>query len=136
MSGADGQAMATHATVRGTATPEHRAPAIERVRVAIRSARATWIVRRERAWLGVVGVPLAMTATGLVKLWWTWPLLLVCSWTCTPSWRWSWMLALEEALVGLQWAFVGAAAPRSCRVRGSWWARCGWRSRWRSQERV
>ncbi len=50
-----------------------------------------------------------MMAAGLIGLWWTWPVLLVVSWACMPSWRWSWALTFEEAFVGTQWAFVGAA---------------------------
>jgi hypothetical protein len=80
---------------------------IQREVITLRALGEAWHARRERGSLGLVGAPLAMVATGLVGDWWTWPLLLIGSWACTPLWRWSWMLALEEAFVGLQWAFVG-----------------------------
>ena len=102
--------MATRGMVRGTAATRRRPSAGQMVRSAIRATRVAWTTRRERAWLGLVAVPLAMTASGLVGMWWTWPLLVAGSWACTPSWRWSWMLALEEAFVSVQWAFVGAVA--------------------------
>jgi hypothetical protein len=107
-----------------TATPRSRTKALEWASAAnpsrrhsiqqefattLRALSEAWSARRERLSLGLIGAPLAMIATGLTGLLWMWPLLLAGSWACTPSWRWSWMLALEEAFVGLQWAFVGAS---------------------------
>ena len=77
---------------------------------AVDAVRAAWRARRERLWLGLVAVPLAMIATGLVDLWSTWPVLLVCAWAFTRSWRWSWLLSLELGFVGVMWATVGATA--------------------------
>jgi hypothetical protein len=91
-----------------TANRNRRVLVQQDIATTARSLSEAWRARRERLALGVVGAPLAMIATGLTGEWWTWPLLLAGSWACTPSWRWSWMLALEEAFVGLQWAFVGA----------------------------
>jgi hypothetical protein len=65
---------------------------------------------RERLWLGLVAVPLAEVAAGLLGLLWTWPLLLVCAWLWTPSWQWLWVLALELGCVGLAWADLGIHA--------------------------
>jgi hypothetical protein len=69
--------------------------------------KAEWRTRRERPWLGLVGVPLAMVAAGLIGMWWTWPVLLIDAWGYMPSWRWAWLLTLEEGFVGMQWASVG-----------------------------
>jgi hypothetical protein len=51
--------------------------------------------RRERPWLALVGIPLAMIATALNGEWLAWPPLLAASWWWTESWPWSWVLALE-----------------------------------------
>jgi hypothetical protein len=51
-----------------------------------------------------------MMATGLLGLWWAWPVLLVDVWGWTPSRRWLWVLALEEAFVGVMWATAGISA--------------------------
>jgi hypothetical protein len=69
-----------------------------------------WAQRQDIAWVGVVAAPLAMTATGMLDQWWSWPVLLIDSAMATRSWRWSWVLALELSLVGTAWAFVGAIA--------------------------
>jgi hypothetical protein len=108
-----------------TANPSRRLSIRQEVAATMSALSDGWRERRERASLGLVGVPMAMIATGLTGLWWTWPLLLACSWGCTPSWGWSWMLALEEAFVGLQWAFVGTSAlaqfPGSRLLVGTLW---------------
>jgi hypothetical protein len=68
----------------------------------------------DNAWIGVVAVPVAMTATGLLDQWWSWPVLLIEAAISTRSQRWSWVLSLELGYVGTAWAFVGADAL------GSW----------------
>ena len=82
------------------------------VRPDVRFIAATlvrsWAERRDNAWLGVVDVPVAMTATGVLGQWWSWPVLLAVSFSSTRAWRWSWVLSLEMAWVGTAWAFVGA----------------------------
>lgn len=76
-----------------------------------RLAHAThdeWTNRRNNDWLGIIAVPLGMTATGLADQWWSWPLLLIDAACLTRAWRWSWILSLELAWVGTAWAYVGA----------------------------
>jgi hypothetical protein len=102
--------MATHGAARGIATRERHASAAGVLGIRVAAVRAEWLARRERPWLGLVAVPLAMIATGLTGFWCTWPVLLAVSWVCTPSWHWSWILTLEEAFVGVCWTLVGAAA--------------------------
>ena len=65
-------------------------------------------LRVERPLLALVCCPLAMIATTLSEQWFLLPALVIASWWWTPSWRWSWLLAAEEGLFGVQWAFVGA----------------------------
>jgi len=84
-------------------------PASELRHLAV-CARSKWQARAERAWLGIVGVPLAEIATGLLDLWWTWVPLTAVAWACLPKWRWSWLLALELGFVGAMWAAIGATA--------------------------
>jgi hypothetical protein len=62
----------------------------------------------------MVAIPLAMTATGLLDQWWSWPVLLIEAAVSTRSERWSWVLSLELAAVGTAWAFVGADSLGSC----------------------
>lgn len=64
--------------------------------------------RAESPLLGLIVVPLALMASGLTGLWVVWPLLVSVSWVATPSWRWSWALALELGIIGTVWGFIGA----------------------------
>lgn len=97
-----------------------------RVRAMALAGAETWADRRENAWLALVAVPLAMTATALLGQWWTWPILLAESAMATRTWRWSWLLSLELAYVGATWAFVGANAlalwPKMTVLVGIAWA--------------
>jgi hypothetical protein len=77
---------------------------------AVDAMRIVWNTRRERQWLGLVAVPLAMLATALSGMWWTWPLLLAGAWTVLHTWHWLWLLTLELAVIGAQWAILGAMA--------------------------
>jgi hypothetical protein len=78
---------------------------------AIRGAlRATWSTRSERLWLGLVAVPLAEVAAGLLGLWWMWVPLLLFAWACTRSWRWLWVLSFELGFIGVAWAALGISA--------------------------
>ncbi len=75
--------------------------------------------RAERPWIALIAVPLAMTATidaaflsdfEAVPLWIAWLPLAVCAWWWAPrhAFRWSFLLALEAAVVGVQWSLLGA----------------------------
>lgn len=65
-------------------------------------------LREDNLWIDLIAVPLALTALGLLGQWWTWPLMLGGVAALSPSWRWFWLLSLELALIGVQWAYVGA----------------------------
>lgn len=85
-----------------------------------------WHARTERPLIGVISVPLLMTGTGLSGLWWTWPPLLGVAWVATPAWRWTWVLSFQLAVIGAEWASVGAvalaSAPESRLLVGVAWA--------------
>ncbi len=105
--------MTCHAAVRGSAARQWPASAVKTITSTVNAAKSAWRARRERLWVGLVAIPLAMTATGLLDQWWTWPVLLTCAWACTRSWHWTWLLSLELGAVGTMWAMVGAHALAS-----------------------
>jgi len=85
-----------------------------------------WRSRRDREWLALVAIPLAMNASALEALWWMWVPLLLCAVACTPAWGWVWGVTLPFAAIGTQWAFVGVNAlitwPESRLIIGAVWA--------------
>ena len=89
-------------------------------------ARGVWSARRDRPWLALVAVPLAMNAAGLLGLWWTWVPLLLGAAACSRAWRWSWVLALQLGAIGTEWAYVGATSlaqwPSQRLFVGATWA--------------
>jgi hypothetical protein len=92
-----------------------------------RATRARWRRRRrDRLWLALVAVPLAEQATGLLNIWWAWPVLVFVAWVLTPSCRSSWVLSLELGIVGVMWSEVGIAAltdlPDDRFIVGTAWA--------------
>lgn len=102
--------MTCQAAVKGSVRRQCPASALQTLISIAHAVKSAWQSRRERVWIGVVAIPLAMTATGLLNLWTTWPVLLLCASACTPSWRWLWLLSLELGVVGVMWADVGATA--------------------------
>jgi hypothetical protein len=81
---------------------------------------------QERLWLGLVAVPLAEVAAGLIGLFWIWPLLLVCAWLWTPRWQWLWVIALELGCVGVVWADVGIHALARAAADQRWLVEVVW----------
>jgi hypothetical protein len=82
--------------------------AVQPVLRVLKFMRQDWSTRRERPWLALIAVPLAMNATGLLQLWWLWPILLVVAAVSAPSWWW--VLSVQLAIVGTEWAYVGCVA--------------------------
>ena len=118
------------ATVRTGARPKE---AVVRIADALRKLRSLWIqlvrawqLRRDNYWLATVAVPLAMIATALLGLWWTWVLLVGVAAAFAPGWRSTWLLALELGGIGTAWASAGASAlatwPTERIVVGAIWA--------------
>lgn len=67
--------------------------------------------RRQRARLGMLGVPLAMVAGLLSEQWWTILPLALCAWWWAPQdTGWEWVGAVGRGLVGAEWALVGSSA--------------------------
>jgi hypothetical protein len=135
--------MAGCGAARGLVAPHCRAAFVEAVTSAVAAFHSAWSSRAERLWIALVAIPLAEIASGLVGEWWTWPVLAVCAWTCTPSWRWLWLLSVELGFVGVMWAAVGATPlahlPNDRLVVGAIWAAfplalagAGWMNRRRS----
>jgi hypothetical protein len=94
-------------------------------------------------WIGRIAVPLAMVAMVLTGLWWSWPVLALCALGASPGEAWGWVLAIEEAIVGTEWAWLGASSlasfPGSRALVALCWigfaaalAVVGWSSRCRS----
>src|ERR1019366_4375808 len=117
------------ATVR---TGARSGEAVVRIADALRKLRSLWIqlvrawqLRRDNDWLATVAVPLAMIATALVGLWWTWVLLLGAAAAWVPGWRSASLLALELGGIGTAWAYGGANAlttwPDERLVVGTGW---------------
>ena len=52
-------------------------------------------------------------ATAETGQWRAWPVLLLCSAGWSPAEAWMWVLALEEAVVGSEWTFVGSSSLAS-----------------------
>lgn len=102
--------MSGHGHSSGAGALRHVAVAAHPVAPPFDAIKAAWRLRRERLWLGLVAVPLAEIATGLTGNWWAWPVLLAGAWACLRSWRWYWVLSLEEGGVGALWAINGANA--------------------------
>jgi hypothetical protein len=72
--------------------------------------RLSWTTRTNRTWLALVAVPLAMNASALTEHWWLWIPLVISAAAWTPAWRWTWVLSLQLAVVGTEWAYVGAVS--------------------------
>ena len=100
-------------------------PSIAAQRV-LNAARRDWTLRRDRPWLGLIAVPLAMNASGLMHLWWQWVPLLLGAAACTPKWRWSWILSFQLGALGTEWAYLGATSlaqwPMQRLMVGAIWA--------------
>lgn len=105
--------MAAHRTAEPSAV-HLRLPSVVAVFRAVRlDLSMEWNERRDDPLFGLVAVPLAMTATGLLSQWWAWPLLTIEAVIATRAWRWSWIGALETAFIGMEWAWVGATSLAS-----------------------
>lgn len=100
--------MATRSQLRGGAAARPRERVKQRPTLPTITLSSIAAHRRERAWLALVGIPLALIAAALSGEWLACPPLLAASWWWTKSWRWSWVLALEEGAFGAQWAYTGA----------------------------
>ena len=127
-------AMATRACPLGRIHPH--APAMPTVsldvlltagRTARRRLLAIVDARTARPRLGMLGVPLAMTAAFVAAQWWAPLPLAACGWWWAPrAWGWEWLVAVGRGLIAAEWACMGASAlaafPGSRPVVGAVWA--------------
>ena len=97
-------------TLTTTTTFGHGVIGFRAARNVVSTVHREWTQRRDQPWLSLVAIPLAMTATGLLQVWWTWPILLVSAWVGGRAWRWTWLLALQMCAFGTMWAYCGAVA--------------------------
>lgn len=82
--------------------------------------------RTARPRLGMVGAPLAITASLLTQSWWCLPGLTLCAWWWAPRSRgWEWIVAVGRGLIGAEWALVGSSAlarsPDDVLLVGAFW---------------
>lgn len=83
-----------------------QALALVRLRLA-----TTATSRRQRARLGMLGVPLAIVAALVSERWWTILPLTLCAWWWAPQdTGWEWVGAVGRGLVGAEWALIGSSA--------------------------
>lgn len=80
------------------------------VQRALTSARTLAAKRRDRPWLALVALPLAMTAAMCsLQLWLLPPLVLLCWYWGSEAGGWVWFLGIQEACFSVVWVFLGAA---------------------------
>jgi hypothetical protein len=120
-------ACSTEMTILTNATQPIRGFAnVPSVHRSVAVLSTSWSQRRDRPWLALIAVPLAMNASGLVHLWWLWVPLLVGAAASTPAWQWSFVLSFQLAVLGTEWAYVGATAlaqwPTQRQFVGLTWA--------------
>lgn len=82
--------------------------------------------RTARPRLGMLGIPLAITASLLNQSWWCLPGLTLCAWWWAPRNRgWEWIVAVGRGLIGAEWALVGsnalARSPSDVWLAGAFW---------------
>jgi len=64
--------------------------------------------RKDRLWLSLVAVPLALTAVVLAgQFALILPLVALAWWWASQEWAWAWLVGIMEACWGIQWAYVG-----------------------------
>lgn len=109
--------MAARSLVRENA-PQTRLPFADSSSGLRRAANAVWLrlvttaaSRRTRARLGMLTVPLAITASLITGLWWMVLPLGVCAWWWAPRHTgWEWLGAIGRGLIGAEWVLVGSSA--------------------------
>jgi hypothetical protein len=119
--------MRTHltATMRPGASTMRRVPVADDVCDLGKLFARHWTLHEDNLWLAVIAAPLALTAFALLGQWWTWPVVMAAVFAASPSWRWFWLLALELAVIGAEWAYLGATGladnPGNTLLIGSAW---------------
>ena len=132
----------TRLTFADTFDVQRRVSALVTMGFAIAAARRT------RARLGMLGVPLAITASLMAGLWWTVLPLTLCAWWWSPrNTGWEWVGAIGRGLVGTEWALIGSSVivnfPHHLLIVGALWSLgagllglCGWSAVRQTSRRV
>jgi hypothetical protein len=125
--------MAARTSLLSKRRPHTRATLADLCGVLRRTSTVVWLrlvvtapSRRTRARLGMLGVPLAITASLIAGLWWTLLPLTVCAWWWAPRYTgWEWIGAVGRGLVGAAWALLGSSAfvsfPNNALEVGAFW---------------
>ncbi len=67
--------------------------------------------RHERPWIALVGIPLEAVAVAVAGLWfYEFVLIIPLLWLSPWEEPWIWILGVEEAAFGIQWAYIGVYA--------------------------
>jgi hypothetical protein len=111
----------TRATLADLYGMLRRAFTVMRLRLVVTAAS-----RHTRARLGMLGVPLAITASLIAGLWWTVLPLALCAWWWSPRYiGWEWVGAVGRGFVGAAWARLGSSAfvsfPDNAPEVGAFW---------------
>jgi hypothetical protein len=126
--------MAARTSLLSKRRPHTRAILTDPSGVLRRASTVAWLrlvvtaaSRRTRAHLGMLGVPLAITASLMAGVWWTVLPLALCAWWWTPRYTgWEWVGAVGRGLVGAEWAFIGCNAivtfPHHLLIVGALWS--------------
>jgi hypothetical protein len=98
-----------------------------RVSALVRMQLVKATVRQARPRLGLLGVPLAITASLMAGLWWSLLPLTLCAWWWTPTYTgWEWIGTVGRGLIGAEWAFIGSNAivtfPHDMFIVGALWS--------------
>jgi hypothetical protein len=110
--------MAARTSLVRESAPQTRAPFADSPGWLRRASTIVWLrllamaaSRRTRARLGMLTVPLAMTASLITGLWWMVLPLTGCAWWWAPQHTgWEWLGAIGRGLIGAEWVLVGSSA--------------------------
>jgi hypothetical protein len=110
--------MAARTSLLRDNSPQTRVPFADSSGLLTRASTAVWFrllataaSRRTRARLGMLTVPLAITASLITGQWWAVLPLCVCAWWWVPQHTgWEWLGAVGRGLIGAEWVLIGSSA--------------------------
>jgi hypothetical protein len=126
--------MAARTSLLSKRGPHTRATSADLYGMLRRASTVVWLrlvvtaaSRRTRARLGMLGVPLAITASLIAGSWWTVLPLTLCAWWWAPRYTgWEWLGAVGRGLVGAEWALIGSGVivnfPHHLLIVGALWS--------------
>jgi hypothetical protein len=126
--------MAARTSLLSKRAPHTRATSADLYGMLRRASTVVWLrlvltaaSRRTRARLGMLGIPLAITASLIAGLWWTVLPLTLCAWWWAPRYTgWEWLGAVGRGLFGVEWALIGSSGivnfPHHLLIVGALWS--------------